>query len=177
MEGAKKTFADKFKDKTQNRWEERKLFEKKAGKYDLVAVDHFQQEASSVVKEEGPLPDSILPKPVQELVKLVCSLETMEKAVIEMQFDTRRAPLGKLTKEQITAGFNALQSVADCVERGLVDGDEPGLARMVSSFYILHAVCSEICKNNNYTTYSIKIFFANFIGHLPSCSANVTVTV
>ena len=133
LEGAKKTFADKFKDKTQNRWEERKLFEKKAGKYDLVAVDHFQQEASSVVKEEGPLPDSILPKPVQELVKLVCSLETMEKAVIEMQFDTRRAPLGKLTKEQITAGFSALQSVADCVEKGLVDGDE--LTEACSNFY------------------------------------------
>jgi len=133
LEEAKKIFAGKFKDKTKNRWEEREVFEKKAGAYDLIAVDHCQQEASSVVKEEGPLPDSTLPKPVQELVKLVCSLQTMEKAVIEMQFDTRRAPLGKLTKGQITAGFSALQAIADCVERGLVDGDE--LTEACNNFY------------------------------------------
>ena len=133
LEEAKKIFAGKFKDKTKNRWEERDVFEKKAGMYDLIAVDHCQQEASSVVKEEGPLPDSILPKSVQELVKLVCSLQTMEKAVVEMQFDTRRSPLGKLTKDQITAGFSALQSIADCVERGLVDGDE--LTEACNKFY------------------------------------------
>jgi len=133
LEGARETFVRKFMDKTKNRWEERKSFEKKAGYYDLVAVDYCQQEASSVVKEEGPLPDSTLPKPVQELVKLVCSLQTMEKAVIEMQFDTRKAPLGKLTKEQIKAGFSALQSVAACVERGLVEGDE--LTEACNNFY------------------------------------------
>ena len=133
LEGAKRDFAKKFKDKTSNKWEEREEFQKKAGKYDLIAVDHCQQEASSVVKEEGPLPDSTLSKPVQELIKLVCSLQTMEKAVVEMQFDTRKAPLGKLTKEQITAGFNALQSIADCVEKGLVGGDE--LTEACNDFY------------------------------------------
>ena len=141
LEGAKGIFTGKFKDKTKNMWEERDAFEKKAGKYDLVTVDYCQQEATSVVKEEGPLPDSILPKPVQELVKLVCSLQTMEKAVIEMQFDTRKAPLGKLSKEQISAGFSALQSIADCVERGLVEGTE--LTEACNNFYtrIPHA-CS-----------------------------------
>ena len=124
LEQAKKVFEGKFKDKTKNKWGERNSFEKKEGKYDLVAVDHCQQEAASVVKDEGHLPHSRLPKPVQELVRLVCSLKTMEEAVMEMQYDTRKAPLGKLTKEQITAGFKALHAVAECVENGHIGGPE-----------------------------------------------------
>ena len=112
IENAKKQFANKFRDKTKNIWEERKFFVKQAGKYDMVALDYCQQEATSaIIKDEEPLLDSVLPQAVQQMVKLVCSLQTMEKAVMEMQYDTKKAPLGKLTPEQITAGYHTLNAV------------------------------------------------------------------
>ena len=61
--------------------------------------------------------DSVLPLEVQQLVKLVCSLQTMEKAVVELQYDTKKVPLGKLTPEQITAGYHALNAVTECVNK------------------------------------------------------------
>ena len=41
--------------------------------------------------------------------EVVYSLRTME-----LQFDPRKAPLGKLTKEQITTSYRALEEVAGC---------------------------------------------------------------
>ena len=134
IENAKKQFANKFRDKTKNKWEERKFFVKQAGKYDMVALDYCQQEATSaIIKDEEPLLDSVLPQAVQQLVKLVCSLQTMEKAVMEMQYDTKKAPLGKLTPEQITAGYHALNVVSECVNKGLREGDE--LTEACNIFY------------------------------------------
>lgn len=34
----------------------------------------------------------------------------------EMNYDARRAPLGKLTPAQIKAGYEALKEISDCVE-------------------------------------------------------------
>ena len=134
IENAKKQFANKFRDKTKNIWEERKFFVKQAGKYDMVALDYCQQESTSaIIKDEEPLLDSVLPLEVQQLVKLVCSLQTMEKAVMELQYDTKKVPLGKLTPEQITAGYRALNVVSECVNKGLREGDE--LTEACNIFY------------------------------------------
>jgi len=40
----------------------------------------------------------------------------MEEAVMEMQYDAKKAPLGKLTKDQIRAGYAALKKIDACVE-------------------------------------------------------------
>ncbi|WAR13546.1 PARP2-like protein [Mya arenaria] len=40
----------------------------------------------------------------------------MEEAVMEMQYDAKKAPLGKLTKDQIKAGYAALKKIDACVD-------------------------------------------------------------
>ena len=40
----------------------------------------------------------------------------MEHQMREMNFDARRAPLGKLTPAQIKAGYEALNEVSDCID-------------------------------------------------------------
>jgi poly [ADP-ribose] polymerase len=40
LESAKDSFRKKFHDKTHNEWEERESFVKKAGKYDMLAMDY-----------------------------------------------------------------------------------------------------------------------------------------
>ena len=135
LEEAKRIFKVKFQDKTRNNWEEREVFEKVAGKYDLVSVDYCQDETdravAAAVKEEPVA--SVLAQEVQDLVSLVCSLQTMERAVMEMQYDTRKAPLGKLTKDQITAGYKALKLISDCVEAGRTSGRD--LVDACNDFY------------------------------------------
>ena len=134
LEEAKRIFRTKFQDKTRNCWDDRANFEKVSGKYDMVAVDYCQDRAGSAVKQELKQEEpSSLPPQVQELVSLVCSLRTMETAVMELQYDTRKAPLGKLTKEQITAGYRALQQVADLVEKGRTSGAD--LVEACNHFY------------------------------------------
>jgi hypothetical protein len=54
-----------------------------------------------------PIKESFLPLmfqlelAVQELISLICDIKTMEQSVVEMEYDTKKAPLGKITTEQV----------------------------------------------------------------------------
>uniref|UniRef100_A0AAV2JNQ0 Poly [ADP-ribose] polymerase n=1 Tax=Knipowitschia caucasica TaxID=637954 RepID=A0AAV2JNQ0_KNICA len=133
---AKKIFMKKFEDKTDNDWENREYFEKEPGKYDLLFVDYsanYKEEpkpepaAAAVVKK----PSTLDPK-VQSLLELICDLKAMEECVLEMKFDTRKAPLGKLTTEQIRAGYAALKKIEDCLKR---KGGSRDLLEACNQFY------------------------------------------
>ena len=106
---------------------------------------------------------------LQDLIQLICNIQEMEDTVIEMKYDTRRAPLGepgvcdavvgkvcpyptlpshrlspslpsplppfpsgKLTEEQIMAGYKALKRIEDCIQGGEL-GDP--LVRACDEFY------------------------------------------
>ena len=129
-------FKKKFSDKTKNDWEDRDQFEKVAGKYDLVKIDYNNSsppdeptdngDAVDGVKKEikdEPKAESKLPANVQDLINLICNIKTMEEAVVEMQYDTKKAPLGKITVEQIKAGYSALKRISECVEAGKTTGN------------------------------------------------------
>ena len=47
------------------------------------------------------VPVSTLETQVQDLIKLICDISTMEQSVVEMEYDTKKAPLGKITTEQV----------------------------------------------------------------------------
>lgn len=53
----------------------------------------------------------------QTLIELICDVKSMEEAVCEMQYDAKKAPLGKLTKDQIKAGYAALKKIDACVDK------------------------------------------------------------
>lgn len=40
-------------------------------------------------------PESQLDLRVQELIKLICDMKTMEEVMVEMKYDTKKAPLGR----------------------------------------------------------------------------------
>lgn len=132
---AKDTFKKKFFEKTKNEWEHRETFEKVAGKYDLVFMDYSSNE-----KEENQTTVDAAPKKktskldvkVQSLLELICDLKAMEECVLEMKFDTRKAPLGKLTTEQIRAGYAALKKIEDCLKK---KGGNRELVEACNQFY------------------------------------------
>jgi len=142
MDKAKGIFMRKFADKTRNEWEERDKFEKYAGKYDMVKMDYSagsstdEVDSALPVKTENkisPVPESSLAQSVQDLVSLICNIQTMEQAVMEMEYDTKKAPLGKVTTEQISAGYQSLKSISDCISRGKTTGSE--IVKACNDFY------------------------------------------
>ncbi|XP_068998350.1 poly [ADP-ribose] polymerase 2 [Embiotoca jacksoni] len=116
---AKDFFKKKFFDKTKNEWEHRASFEKVAGKYDMVFMDYCtdeKEENQTTVDAAPKKRTSMLDGKVQSLLELICDLKAMEECVLEMKFDTQKAPLGKLTSEQIRAGYAALKTIEDCLK-------------------------------------------------------------
>ncbi|NP_001086535.1 poly(ADP-ribose) polymerase 2 S homeolog [Xenopus laevis] len=123
LQKSKDIFQKKFYEKTKNLWTERAQFEKCAGKYDMLQMDYnaTEEEKETTVKEESmadvPKPESQLDASIQELIELICNLKAMEETVLEMKFDTKKAPLGKLTVEQIRAGYCSLQQIENCIKK------------------------------------------------------------
>ncbi|XP_008587853.1 PREDICTED: poly [ADP-ribose] polymerase 2 isoform X1 [Galeopterus variegatus] len=122
---AKEIFQKKFLDKTKNNWEDREKFEKVPGKYDMLQMDYTinTQSEEETKKEESlnksPLRlESQLDLRVQELIKLICNVQAMEEMMIEMKYDTKKVPLGKLTVAQIKAGYQSLKKIEDCIRAG-----------------------------------------------------------
>ncbi|KAL6103827.1 parp2 [Pungitius sinensis] len=132
---AKDFFKKKFSDKTKNDWERRASFEKVAGKYDMVFMDY-----STSKKEDNQTAVDAAPKrrtckldlKLQSLLELICDIKAMEECVLEMKFDTRKAPLGKLTTEQIRAGYAALKKIEDCLKK---KGNSRDLLEACNQFY------------------------------------------
>ncbi|KAI8496848.1 Poly [ADP-ribose] polymerase 2 [Branchiostoma belcheri] len=119
LDEAKEIFTKKFFDKTKNEWANRKKFSKVAGKYDLLQMDYTVKEKEDEVDAGPPKKkiklESKLDKRVQSLIELICNIQTMEDAVKEMKYDTKKAPLGKLTKQQIKLGYKALKQIESCL--------------------------------------------------------------
>ncbi|VDL95366.1 unnamed protein product [Schistocephalus solidus] len=51
------------------------------------------------------------------LIMLICDVKAMERTMREMNYDSRRLPLGKLTPSQINAGYNALNIISLCLDK------------------------------------------------------------
>ncbi|XP_064404222.1 poly [ADP-ribose] polymerase 2-like isoform X3 [Halichondria panicea] len=128
LEQAKDLFRKKFADKTNNSWEDRDSFVKVTGKYDLLKIDYEAKdevdggEEVDGVSGEGssedlkPVESKLDPK-VQSLVQLICNVKAMEDIVVEMKYDAEKAPLGKLTTNQIRLGYAALKKIEDCINK------------------------------------------------------------
>ncbi|XP_036452139.1 poly [ADP-ribose] polymerase 2 isoform X2 [Colossoma macropomum] len=132
---AKDVFKKKFFDKTKNEWEGRGNFEKVSGKYDLVFMDYSsndKEEDAAAVSTPVQKKPSQLDIKVQSLLELICDIKAMEECVLEMKFDTKKAPLGKLTTEQIRAGYASLKRIEECVKR---KGSNKELLEACNQFY------------------------------------------
>lgn len=132
---AKDFFMKKFEDKTKNHWEGRAEFEKVPGKYDMVFMDYSTSTKEETVTEVDTVATKRTCKldvKVQSLLELICDLKAMEECVLEMKFDVRKAPLGKLTSEQIRAGYAALQKIEACLKS---KGSRKDLLDACNQFY------------------------------------------
>ena len=121
IDSAKKNFMKKFSDKTRNSWPvEFEEFVKYKGKYDLIKLDYTveeeKKEVSTTVKSE-PIESKLDPR-LLSLMELISNKKAMEAAVMSMNYDVKKSPLGKLSKEQIKSGYEALTILEECIKAG-----------------------------------------------------------
>lgn len=117
------TFNKKFGEKTGNVFLAVKNgtpFQPRKGKYTMIEIDYGNdkdddaEDASKKVKKETeskPEAESKLDKRVQELIKLIFDMKMMESVMKELEFDCKKQPLGKLTKDQIKKGYEVLTEI------------------------------------------------------------------
>ncbi|XP_063500783.1 poly [ADP-ribose] polymerase 2 isoform X4 [Symphalangus syndactylus] len=86
--------------------------------YDVM-LNQDEEETKKEESLKSPLkPESQLDLRVQELIKLICNVQAMEEMMMEMKYNTKKAPLGKLTVAQIKAGYQSLKKIEDCIRAG-----------------------------------------------------------
>lgn len=137
-------FKKKFHDKTKNDWDNRDIFVKVAGKYQLMQIDYGANDdddenngpAAKKAKKESTTPAataaSSLPAEVQSLMKLIGSKESMVSTMKELAVDTQRMPLGKISKTQIKEAFNILKSIEKELKKA-----KPDVTQLSEDFYTL----------------------------------------
>ncbi|XP_075795591.1 protein mono-ADP-ribosyltransferase PARP3 isoform X2 [Pelodiscus sinensis] len=144
LEAAKKDFEKKFREKTKNSWAERENFVAQPGKYTLIEVERGAEDGEVTVKVDSVdggrrLTQRTLPctldKATQELVSLLFSNDMFREAMQTMNIDVKKMPLGKLSKQQIARGFEALEAI----EAVLREQARPGkrLEELSSRFYTI----------------------------------------
>ena len=139
-------FEKKFTDKTRNDWNERDKFEAVAGKYTLIETAHDddkeeEKTAASPAKSAGAarrIRPCTLDTDTQQLISMIFDTDMFKQAMVEMDIDVKKMPLGKLSKAQILKGFQILDELSQ-----LIGPD----ARMKSA----NGKTTTLCTNEFYT--------------------------
>jgi poly [ADP-ribose] polymerase len=137
-------FEKKFQSKTGNSWSKRKNFVPKSGRYELIEVEgeadaetkskleDLDKSRPKVKAAPKKFHESALPKPLQDFMQLIFNKDMFVGAMSEFDIDTKKMPLGNLSKKQVQRGFEVLVEIQDALDNGPSSGQ---LARLSSHFY------------------------------------------
>ncbi|XP_067854392.1 LOW QUALITY PROTEIN: protein mono-ADP-ribosyltransferase PARP3 [Heptranchias perlo] len=142
LNDAMKDFEKKFKDKTKNDWAKRDSFVAHPGKYTMIEVQHGDEEGTvikidtvdggSVVNKK--VRPCTLDKPTQDLITLLFSHDMFKEQMQTMNLDVKKMPLGKLSKQQIAKGFEALDEIEEAFKHSR---NRKQLEELSSKFYTI----------------------------------------
>ncbi|KAG6785819.1 hypothetical protein NC652_005430 [Populus alba x Populus x berolinensis] len=111
-----------FLEKTGNpweAWEQKKDFLKKPGRFFPLDIDYGVNR--QVTKKTRRDADSKLAPPLVELMKMLFDVETYRAAMVEFEINMSEMPLGKLSKNNIQKGFEALTEIQNLLSSNAHD--------------------------------------------------------
>ncbi|XP_048363626.1 poly [ADP-ribose] polymerase 1 [Sphaerodactylus townsendi] len=126
-------FLNLYEDKTGNSWHSTN-FTKYPKKFYPLEIDYGQDEEAVKKLTVSAGTKSKLPKPVQDLIKMIFDVESMKKAMVEFEIDLQKMPLGKLSKRQIQSAYSILNDVQQAVSNG---GTDSQILDLSNRFYTL----------------------------------------
>ncbi|KAL3275884.1 hypothetical protein HHI36_020621 [Cryptolaemus montrouzieri] len=112
---AKSHFCALYEEKSGNMWEDRHNFVKVPGRMYPIDVDYGEEEAKNVDLTDAP---TKLDKPVADLMRMIFDVKQMKQTMLELELDTEKMPLGKLSKKQILSAYQILTEL-----QKVLDGD------------------------------------------------------
>lgn len=126
-------FMELYAEKTGNSWLNRKNFVKHPNKFYPLEIDYGQddEELKTTIAAGS---KSLLPMPVQELIKMIFDVESMKKTLVEFEIDLKKMPLGKLTRRQIESAYSVLGEAQKLISDG---GSSNSLLDASNRFYTL----------------------------------------
>ncbi|CEF70500.1 Poly [ADP-ribose] polymerase 2 [Strongyloides ratti] len=123
-------FLHKFKNKTGQDYKGHIEYEKKPKKY--FPIEMKGEEVNSEDESETiNIPESKLEESVRRVMELICDTKLMASTLKEMNFDLDKMPLGKLSKNQITAGYECLKDI----ETAITAKNKAGIIEAVDMYY------------------------------------------
>ncbi|XP_043846197.1 protein mono-ADP-ribosyltransferase PARP3 [Dromiciops gliroides] len=145
LDEAKRDFEKKFWEKTKNHWANRDNFVPQKGKYTLIDLQAEDGEEDQEVMVKVDSVDGVqavqqnvkpctLDSATQELVSLIFSHDMFNDAMKTMDLDIKKMPLGKLSKQQIAKGFEALEALEDALQK---NSNAEELEELSSHFYTI----------------------------------------
>ncbi|XP_020837799.1 poly [ADP-ribose] polymerase 1 isoform X1 [Phascolarctos cinereus] len=126
-------FLKLYEEKTGNSWHSSN-FIKYPKKFYPLEIDYGQDEEAVKKLTVSAGTKSKLPKPVQNLIKMIFDVESMKKAMVEFEIDLQKMPLGKLSKRQIQNAYSILSEVQQVVSQG---GSDSQILDLSNRFYTL----------------------------------------
>eukprot|EP00037_Helgoeca_nana_P032037 m.411830 g.411830 ORF g.411830 m.411830 type:complete len:617 (+) comp28747_c0_seq1:1808-3658(+) len=140
-----KNFCKQFRAKTGNAWDTRlESFEKKSGKYDLVATSSKSTEeavaalTAATSTSGAPAPSvkfekSALDADTLDLMSLIFDEDVARQAMKAMNIDPNKLPLGALSRAQIDRGHDALEELKSAVKSKM----KAKIANATAKFYTI----------------------------------------
>lgn len=111
-----------FFDKTGNQWTDRATFKKIPNKLYLLEIDYGQHGDNDKLQKALNDPNSKntcqLPKSVQDLVRLIFNVGTMEQTLLSFDIDLKKMPLGKLSRNQLKKAYQVLTELQTLITEG-----------------------------------------------------------
>ncbi|CAH8604611.1 unnamed protein product [Heterobilharzia americana] len=114
---ARAAFRGIYLEKTGNQWDDRKNFRKIPHKFYEMELDYNNASNTKEIQSMNSSVPSKLHPTIQSLLKFICDIKSMEKAMAEFELDLRKMPLGKLSRNQIREAYEILNSLSQLVSK------------------------------------------------------------
>lgn len=111
---ARSVFEKQFKAKTGNSWWT-DSFTKKDGKYFMSEVS-YEDELKDIKDDPVTIPDSKLPERTQNLIKMLSDINMMQNALVSLDIDTKKMPLGKIKQSQLDKAGEVLDKIQEVIK-------------------------------------------------------------
>ena len=113
---AQATYHKKYNEKTSKGYTEIEI------SYDDDPDSKPEKSAKKAKTEVEVTTESKLDESVQSFIKLIFNMKMMQKQMVEIGYDAKKMPLGKLSKDTIKKGYEALKRISDVLD-GKAKGD------------------------------------------------------
>lgn len=115
-------FQKVFFDKTGNEWTDRGSFKKMANKLYPLEIDYGQygdnDQLHKALNDSNSSQHSLLHNSVQDLIRLIFNVKTMEKTLLAFEIDLTKMPLGKLSRNELNMAYQILTELQTLVTKG-----------------------------------------------------------